>query len=161
MNYKKSNIILKNLRKRHGLTQKELAEKVGLTQQAVALIENGQRRLDMDLFLKILDILNESIIDIIPQVDFQKENDFGEKIFDIIEDETEKAYISLLHNLGYSLRFNKNNCTYELNCYEMSDDKSPEKKTLIISAADYLKFQSDVEDYISFLINKLKHKKIN
>lgn len=52
------NLIIKELRKTAHITQRELAEKVGLTQQAVALIENGQRRVDVDLFIKILNVFD-------------------------------------------------------------------------------------------------------
>lgn len=52
------NLIIKELRKTAHITQRELAEKVGLTQQAVALIENGQRRVAVDLFIKILNVFD-------------------------------------------------------------------------------------------------------
>lgn len=57
-NGKKTYQIIKELRTRAKVTQKELAEKVGLSQQAIALIENGKRKIDIDLYLKIIDILD-------------------------------------------------------------------------------------------------------
>lgn len=50
--------ILKQIRKSKNMSQKDLAEKVGLTQQAVALIENGKRKLELDLFLNMLTAMN-------------------------------------------------------------------------------------------------------
>lgn len=49
--------IVKEMRQRKGVSQKELADKVGLTQQAIALLENGKRKLEFDLFIKILNEL--------------------------------------------------------------------------------------------------------
>ena len=40
--------IIKQLRQERGLSQKELADKVGLTQQSIALLENGKRKLEFD-----------------------------------------------------------------------------------------------------------------
>ena len=50
--------IVKQLRLGKGLSQKELADKVGLTQQSIALLENGKRKLEFDLFIEILNKLN-------------------------------------------------------------------------------------------------------
>lgn len=50
--------IVKPLRLEKGLSQKELADKVGLTQQSIALLENGKRKLEFDLFIEILNKLN-------------------------------------------------------------------------------------------------------
>ena len=55
---KRVNEIIKELRLRAKVTQKELAEQVGLSQQAIALIENGKRKVDADLYFKIIDILD-------------------------------------------------------------------------------------------------------
>lgn len=53
------NLIIKELRMSARMTQKELAQKVGLTQQAIALIENGRRRIDVDLFIDILHVFDD------------------------------------------------------------------------------------------------------
>ena len=52
--------IVKEYRVKKGLSQNDLAKKVGLSQQAIALIENGKRKLEADLFIKILQALNLS-----------------------------------------------------------------------------------------------------
>ena len=51
MNQAKAYEIIKKLRQKKGLSQKDLADKVGLTQQAIALLENGKRKLEFDLFV--------------------------------------------------------------------------------------------------------------
>lgn len=46
------------------MSQKALADKIGMTQQAVALLENGKRKVEFDLFVRIMEILGEPIADI-------------------------------------------------------------------------------------------------
>lgn len=50
--------IIKKLRIAKNLTQRELAEKFGLTQQAIALIEAGKRKLEFDLFVEMMNYLD-------------------------------------------------------------------------------------------------------
>jgi transcriptional regulator with XRE-family HTH domain len=52
--------MIKNARKRAGITQQELANKLGLTQNYIALIEGNKRIPSSDTFLKICEILNIS-----------------------------------------------------------------------------------------------------
>ena len=49
---------IRSLRIQRGMTQKELAEKVGITQQSVNLIEHGKRKIDIGLYIKISEILD-------------------------------------------------------------------------------------------------------
>lgn len=49
---------MKELRAEQGLTQKALGEKVGLSQQAINLLEHDKRRMDLKLYDKIADILD-------------------------------------------------------------------------------------------------------
>jgi DNA-binding XRE family transcriptional regulator len=51
---------IKAARKRAGLTQKELADRVGVGREAIAKIETGARRASMDLGLSIARELGES-----------------------------------------------------------------------------------------------------
>lgn len=67
--------IIKQLRLERGLSQKELADKIGLTQQAIALLENNKRKLEFDLFLEILeklDTTNEELSNIINSIFYHK-----------------------------------------------------------------------------------------
>ncbi len=52
---------LRQIRIEKGFSQKALGEKCGLTQQAINRIEQGQRKIDLDLLLKMSDALNVSI----------------------------------------------------------------------------------------------------
>lgn len=49
---------IRDERMKKGISQKELGEKVGLSQQAINRIEQGQRRLEVESFIKICEILN-------------------------------------------------------------------------------------------------------
>lgn len=50
-------ISVKTLREKQGLSQEELASKIGLTRSAVAMIENGSNKLTIDNAKKIGEIL--------------------------------------------------------------------------------------------------------
>ena len=50
-------ISVKTLREKQGLSQEELASKIGLTRSAVAMIENGSNKLTVDNAKKIGEIL--------------------------------------------------------------------------------------------------------
>ena len=52
---------LKKLRKRKNLTQGELAEELGVTQQQIARYENGKRNFKQDFLLKLTDYFNVQI----------------------------------------------------------------------------------------------------
>lgn len=55
---------LKRLRKVLGLTQANMAEKLGITPAHYAHIENGRRKVNLDLAYKISSIFNLSIEEI-------------------------------------------------------------------------------------------------
>lgn len=61
---KKQSIIaqLRDLRKQRGMTQRELAEKIGQTQQRVAEIESGQYSPSLDTLKPILNALNAELL---------------------------------------------------------------------------------------------------
>ncbi|MCL2565777.1 MAG: helix-turn-helix transcriptional regulator [Defluviitaleaceae bacterium] len=51
--------IVKRLRKRAGLSQEKLAEKLGINQQQISLIENGKNDMDVWQFIFFLEILGQ------------------------------------------------------------------------------------------------------
>ncbi len=61
---KKQSIIsqLRALRKQRGMTQKELADKIGQTQQRIAEIESGQFSPSLDTLKPILKALNAELV---------------------------------------------------------------------------------------------------
>lgn len=56
---------LRQIRIEKGFSQKALGEKCGLTQQAINRIEQGQRKIDLDLLVRMSDALNISISEIL------------------------------------------------------------------------------------------------
>ena len=57
--------VIRRLRTDRGLSQKELAEKCGLSQQAINRIEHGERNIEFELLLKFAKILNFDILDLV------------------------------------------------------------------------------------------------
>lgn len=57
-------ILLKNMRKKKGLAQKDIAQKAGLTQQMISKIENCDKNPSLESFVKYCDGIGISLIDI-------------------------------------------------------------------------------------------------
>lgn len=56
---KQLGLAIREARIKAGLTQKQLGDMVGVTQQSINLIENGKRRFDLYLFLDIRSVLKK------------------------------------------------------------------------------------------------------
>lgn len=56
---------LKDQRIKHNLTQQQLADKVGVTRQAISHYENDIRSIDLDILVALAKILNVRIDDLI------------------------------------------------------------------------------------------------
>lgn len=85
---------LKNLRKERGLTQEQVSENLGITYQAYAHYENGRRKPDPEMLIKLSDFFNITVDKLIghaPKERSQQEN-------------TEEQYILQLFNLLNSSR---------------------------------------------------------
>ena len=57
----KLNIILKELRKKSGKTQEEIAKELNISQEAYSNYENGKRTPDIDMIIEIADYYNMPI----------------------------------------------------------------------------------------------------
>ena len=68
-NYKKIRLKLISLRNENSLSQRELANKLSITQSFVSKVESGQRRLDVLELKKYLDVLNYSIDQFLSGID--------------------------------------------------------------------------------------------
>jgi transcriptional regulator with XRE-family HTH domain len=65
MDYKKTGLLIANLRKEKGLTQKELADQLGITDRAVSKWERGLGCPDVSLLDDLSRILDISILEIL------------------------------------------------------------------------------------------------
>ncbi|MDE5932333.1 MAG: helix-turn-helix domain-containing protein [Lachnospiraceae bacterium] len=82
---------LQFLRKSHNYTQDDLAEKLGISRQAVSKWETGTAIPDLEILLKISKLYDITINDILePRIQPQRITDF-EQISTIPEEELEKA----------------------------------------------------------------------
>ena len=58
---------IKQYREQAGMTQEQLADKIGVTYSAVSLMENDKRGINVDKLHKICDALDVTITDILEQ----------------------------------------------------------------------------------------------
>ena len=66
-----------SIRKEKGITQFQVGERLGLSDNAYSKLENGHTKLDIERFLFILKILNTNLKDFFE--DFEDFEDFEEK----------------------------------------------------------------------------------
>ncbi len=71
--YKKIGLLIRELRRQRGLTQRAFAQALNTSQSAVARMEKGEQNLSTAQLLKISDVLHHSILGIKEGVDFQIE----------------------------------------------------------------------------------------
>ena len=74
MNQEKIGTFIKDIRKKNNLTQKELADKYGVTYQAVSKWENGKNLPDISLIRQMSKDFNVSIEDILDGEDNKRKN---------------------------------------------------------------------------------------
>jgi len=65
MDLNKTGLFISALRKQNGLTQKELAEKIGVTDKAVSRWETGKGFPDVSILKLLAEVLNVSITEIV------------------------------------------------------------------------------------------------
>lgn len=66
---------LKEIRKQRGLTQAEVAKKIGVAQNTYSQYENGKREMDTATLCKIADALNVTVDYLIGHSVYEQEND--------------------------------------------------------------------------------------
>ena len=59
---------IKEIRLEQGISQKELAKKLKISQQAVSYLENHDAILDKHKMKKIAKILNKEVVEIFPEI---------------------------------------------------------------------------------------------
>lgn len=77
-------LILKELRKKRGWTQPEVAEKLGITYQAYGHYENGRRNPDIETLKKLADIFDVPIYVLIFEKDYNNYCKYSEGTIDAV-----------------------------------------------------------------------------
>ena len=99
MDQEKIGKFIATLRKEKGLTQQELAEKLGITKNAVSKWERGLGLMDMSLLKPLSEILDVSVTEILNGERFSKEE---------INTQSEKVLISTLDYSSKEIKKVKN-----------------------------------------------------
>ena len=86
---------IRQLRIERGLSQKALGEKCGLPQQAINRIEQGQRKIDIDLLFKIATALKTDISEFLGNERFPFEPDIRETYINF--DNKERHHLLIHH----------------------------------------------------------------
>lgn len=100
---------IKALRKTMNLTQEQIADRIGVSRQKYARIENGSNNITLDILTKIAEVLGVSVTDITkvldetPVVAYRagEKNSSSQKIFDMIDlfYANKHMYAKLQHDL--------------------------------------------------------------
>ena len=99
---------IKIARKKAGLKQSELAEKIGISEKHLSKIETAKNFPALDNFLKIVEVLNLSLEDFginIPQ-NINKEKEQLLKIILSASDEQIESYLDIVSNVKNIIRKN-------------------------------------------------------
>ena len=70
---------IKEIRLNKKMSQKELGQKVGLSQQAIALLEKGKRKLDVETLENIISILQPTFSEYMDILDLNPEYEKGQQ----------------------------------------------------------------------------------
>lgn len=87
----------KNLRIRSGLTQEELAEKLGKAKSTISMYENGNREPDYETLEEIADFFN---VDINTLVDSKQSVQFNEELTEYLEELKNRSELRMLFKLA-------------------------------------------------------------
>ena len=102
---------IKQFRVMRGLTQHDLAEKIGLTEKQISKIETGVHYPQFENFVKILDVLNIDMKDFdFEQPTSPKTNSLKKSILKVINranDEELKCYATVIKQIDNMLKVNK------------------------------------------------------
>lgn len=99
MNQEKTGKFILELRKESNMTQRELAEKIGVTDRAISKWENGRGMPDLSLLMPLCEILNISVNELLSGERIEQ-NDYREK--------SEENIISTIEYTERKIKKNKN-----------------------------------------------------
>ena len=145
---KQASEIIKDLRIKNGVSQKALAEEIGMTQQSIALIESGKRKIEFDLFLKIVHVLKESIVDIFLNYGII-ENDINDKLGTAVIEQFDTTFENILEAHGAYIVFDSND-NYAIKY---------KGKTISLTDNEYWAFRDEIGNFIEYSLERLLNKK--
>lgn len=136
--------IIKELRIKNGLSQKALADEIGMTQQSIALLENGKRKIEFDLFVEIAKVLKEPLVDIFFNYGVV-ENDLDRQLNTAVVEQFDDSFEKILEAHGAYIVFDKN------------DNYAVKYNNTIISLSDeeYWAFRSEICNFIEYSLDRL------
>lgn len=126
-----------SLRRVLGITQKELAEKIGLTASTITKYEKGTLEPNIDTLNKISEALNVSISDII-------DNDkFKNVILDL------NYFSKFMNSIGFNIYGRETDKTSEIWI------KNSKNERIAINEDAYKNLQKEIEEFVNFKVNQL------
>lgn len=143
------NLIIKELRKKNYVSQQELARRIGTSQQAIALIESGQRKVTFETFLEILDALHESLYEVANAYGFEDAD--KKKVSTAYSSLVEDSFEDILKAHGATIFFD-------------DDDNYSIKfrgNTISLTDEEYFRFENAIGLYIDYALQQLFEKKEN
>lgn len=158
---------IKTMRKQKGLTQKELAQKLGVSQQMINQYENNSSNLTFETLQKIATALDVSINELI--------DESGTNDYEILKDNFDKSQDQdLFTRLGLkNIKYKLNNIEYDITATiiqeadetmitvekldEQADLIDPMRKleTIKISKEQLLKLDQETDDFLRFKVEQL------
>ena len=141
--------LILELRKKNNLTQAELAERLGVTSQAVSKWENGRGIPDIEFIRKISKEFNIDVLDILDGEKRKKKSKFNIKILIII-----LLFLILLTFLILIVNNNNtfifSNLSSENSAFEIKGVVafSNDKKSIYISNIDYINEEDESKEYV-------------
>lgn len=155
------------MRKQKGLTQKELAQKLGVSQQMINQYENNSSNLTFETLQKIATALDVSINELI--------DESGTNDYEILKDNFDKSQDQdLFTRLGLkNIKYKLNNIEYDITATiiqeadetmiivekldEQADLIDPMRKleTIKISKEQLLKLDQETDDFLRFKVEQL------
>ncbi len=102
MKYKILGSLLKDARKNSKLTQKDVADKLGVTFQNISSWELGKSKIDIDNLLKLCDLYGISFIDLVNKANHKEiQSSLDEHIIDTLANNiTMRQFINILSTLS-------------------------------------------------------------
>lgn len=89
-NFSEIGIRIKNARKKAGYSQMELAEKAEISLSHLSNIENGKKDFGIEIFAKIVNVLNCSSDSLLGHGVDDKASQYEQQLYDILEGSTDK-----------------------------------------------------------------------